>query len=103
MKHFLLIYDLTDAYPEGRAAYRDEHLALGWAAHERGELVVAGAFNPPEKGLYLFKVEDPAVVERFAEADPYVKNGLVSSWRVQEWSTVIGDIAANPVRPAPKA
>jgi len=27
----------------------------------------------------------------FAKADPYVKNGLVKSWRVRKWATVIGE------------
>jgi uncharacterized protein len=29
-----------------------------------------------------------------------VKNGLVKRWHVREWTTVVGDIAANPKRPA---
>jgi uncharacterized protein len=30
------------------------------------------------------------VAERFAADDPYVRNGLVRSWRVREWTTVVG-------------
>jgi uncharacterized protein YciI len=30
------------------------------------------------------------VAEDFARADPYVRNGLVTRWRVREWSVVIG-------------
>jgi len=26
----------------------------------------------------------------FAKADPYVQNGLVKSWKVREWTTVVG-------------
>jgi hypothetical protein len=36
----------------------------------------------------------PAGAEAFAAADPYVTNGLVSSWRVREWTTVVGATAA---------
>jgi uncharacterized protein len=37
---------------------------------------------------------------RFARADPYVKNGLVTRWRVRPWTTVVGpSAAATPVRP----
>jgi hypothetical protein len=28
-----------------------------------------------------------------------VLNGLVTAWRVRQWTTVIGDDAFNPVRP----
>lgn len=31
--------------------------------------------------------------------DPYVTNGLVSKWRVREWTTVVGEDASTPVRP----
>jgi uncharacterized protein YciI len=30
------------------------------------------------------------VVEACAEADPYVRNGLVRAWRVRDWNVVIG-------------
>jgi hypothetical protein len=33
------------------------------------------------------------VAETFAKTDPYVLNGLVSSWRVREWATVVGEQA----------
>jgi uncharacterized protein YciI len=34
------------------------------------------------------------VAEQFAAADPYVLNGLVTRWRVREWTTVVGPGAA---------
>ena len=30
------------------------------------------------------------VYEAFAKGDPYVQNGLVKSWKVREWTTVVG-------------
>ena len=30
------------------------------------------------------------MVEAFAQADPYVRNGLVREWRVREWNVVVG-------------
>jgi hypothetical protein len=30
------------------------------------------------------------VAERFAENDPYVKQGLVKNWKVRQWAVVIG-------------
>ncbi|MDQ2676728.1 MAG: hypothetical protein M3Y34_07950, partial [Actinomycetota bacterium] len=49
--------------------------------------------------VLLFRGDSPAVAESFAEADPYVRNGLVTRWRVRPWTTVIGADAASPVRP----
>ena len=63
-------------------------------AHERGEIVMAGALgDPPQKALIVFHATDSVVAERFAENDPCVTNGLVRSWSVQPWNVVIGGAA----------
>lgn len=99
--HYLLIYELADDYLDRRAQFRNEHLAKGWAAQESGHLVLGGALaNPTDQAILLFKGDSPAVAENFAKADPYVLNGIVKRWRVREWTTVIGEGCANPVRPA---
>jgi uncharacterized protein YciI len=98
--HYLLLYDLADDYLTRRAAHRAAHLALAWQAHDRGELVLAGALaEPPDMAVLLFRGDSPAAAEAFAAADPYVKNGLVTRWRVRPWTTVAGAMAATPVRP----
>jgi uncharacterized protein YciI len=89
--HYLLIYDLTPDYLERRAAFRSEHIALARTAEGRGELVLGGALaNPADGAILLFRGDSPAAAEAFAAADPYVKNGLVTRWRVREWTTVVG-------------
>ena len=99
--HYLLMYDFAPDYMERRAEFRNEHLALAWQGQERGEVVLGGALaDPPDTGLLLFRCDSPATAERFAQADPYVKNGLVSRWRVRKWTTVVGEDASTPVRPA---
>jgi uncharacterized protein YciI len=98
--HYLLIYELAPDYLARRGAFRDEHLQLAWDAQERGEIVIAGALaDPADQAILLFSGDSPAAAERFAKADPYVAQGLVTSWRVRQWNTVIGTDAANPVRP----
>ena len=100
--HYLLFYDVVPDYVERRAAFRDEHLALAWEAHTRGELVLGGALDDPVDGaVLLFKGNSPEVAERFAKADPYVTSGAVERWYVREWTTVAGEDAATPVRPNP--
>ncbi|MFM0625290.1 YciI-like protein [Paraburkholderia xenovorans] len=97
--HYLLIYDLVSDYLERRAAYRDAHLKLAWAATERGELLLAGALaEPTDTAMLLFQGDSAAAAEAFAKADPYVLAGLVTRWRVRKWTTVVGEGAANPVR-----
>lgn len=94
MNHFVLIYDVVEDYVERRTPFRAEHLALAQAAKANGDLFLAGAFaNPVDGALLVFQGETGAAAEAFAQADPYVKNGLVRSWRVREWTTVVGDAA----------
>jgi uncharacterized protein YciI len=100
MKHFLLFYDLAPDYLARRGEFREAHLAKAWAAHARGELVLGGALADPVDGaMLLFVGESPSVAEVFAREDPYVLNGIVTRWRVREWSTVAGETAAAPIRP----
>ncbi|PTC00714.1 hypothetical protein C9975_06010 [Thalassospira xiamenensis] len=97
--HYILEYQVSTDYLERRAEFREEHLKLGWAAAARGELVLGGAVGEPiDRAHLLFDVNDPARVRAFAEADPYVKNGLVVDYKIMPWHTVIGDLATNPVR-----
>ena len=96
--HYLLIYELAPDYLERRAALRTGHLKLAWAAEG---LILAGALaDPVDRAILLFEGDSPAAAERFADADPYVRNGLVERWEVRPWTTVAGRLAASPVRPA---
>jgi hypothetical protein len=93
--HYLLFYDVVEGYAERRAAFRAAHLALARAAVARGELLLGGALADPVDGaVLLFRGDSAAVAERFAAGDPYVRSGLVTAWRVREWTTVIGPGAA---------
>jgi len=92
--HYLLMYDIVEDYAERRLPYRASHLRHALEAVARGELVLGGALaNPVDGAVLLFSGSSPAAAEAFAAADPYVLNGLVTSWRVREWTTVVGTMA----------
>lgn len=98
MKHFLLFYDYAPNFRETRAPHRAAHLALARQSVARDELQLGGAFaEDPAGGLLLFKASSAAVAEAFAAADPYVTQGVVTSWRVREWVTVVGPLALTQV------
>ncbi len=98
--HYLLFYETSPEYLARRAEFRREHLALAWRAHERGELVLAGAVGDPVTGaILLFSGDSPAAAEAFARNDPYVLSGIITGWRVSPWTTVVGAQAATPIRP----
>jgi len=95
--HYLLFYDVVDDYLEKRAPFRGEHLDRLRKSHDNGELVLAGALAEPSDGaVFVFSGSHPGAAEEFARTDPYVKNGLVTKWRVRKWATVIGDGATPP-------
>lgn len=53
--------------------------------HTRGLLIAAGPLgNPPNGAMGIFTTREGA--EEFIEGDPFVVNGLVSSWKLVEWA-----------------
>lgn len=92
MNYYALFYNVTEDYITKRTQYRDEHLKLAKEFHNRGELLLAGAFSDPyDKTLLVFKVADKSVIEDFVKNDPYYKNGLVKSYEIRQWAVVIGN------------
>jgi uncharacterized protein YciI len=98
--HFLLFYDVAPDYLERRGQFRDEHLRKAWESTPTRKLLAGGALtNPVDSAVLLFEAHSAAEVAEFARTDPYVLSGLVTAWRVREWTTVAGPLAAKPVHP----
>jgi uncharacterized protein YciI len=92
MGYYLLEYALIDDYLARRAAFREAHLALAREAHRRGDLILAGALaEPTDRAVLVWRTDDRSVIERFIDGDPYVHNGLVTSWTIRPWTVVIGE------------
>ncbi len=86
--HYILFYDLVEDYVTRRGPLREQHLTLLRAAQQRGQVVLAGALaNPVDGAVLVFRSKEAA--EAFAQADPYVQNGLIKAWRVREWTAVV--------------
>jgi uncharacterized protein len=95
MAYYALFYDLGDDFVARRALYREEHLKLARDAHERGDLVLAGALaEPADRALLVLRGNSPDIAQRFAQSDPYVQNGLVKHWEVRPWTVVVGGEAS---------
>jgi uncharacterized protein len=92
MAYYALFYEAVDDFMARRGMYRDEHLRMAREAYARGELVLAGALADPANGaLLIFQGESPAAAEAFARQDPYVRNGLITNWKVRPWTVVVGN------------
>ncbi len=100
--HYLLFYDVVPDYASKRTPFRGAHLEYAQMAVVRGELVLGGALaNPIDASILLFRASSPQTVEDFARGDPYVRNGVVTKWRVREWTTVVGkDAESGGMAPA---
>ena len=73
-----------------RAPHRDKHLthARCWAAS--GRLLMGGAFGDlPTGGMLIFAGATKDEVTAFAEADPYVRAGVVRRYSVRPWTVVV--------------
>jgi uncharacterized protein YciI len=90
MPYFTLTYEVVDDFVNQRTPFRPAHLKEVRAAHERGELVMAGALGEPAEALLVFRAADRSTPENFAKADPYVNGGLVKKWTVRPWTVVVG-------------
>jgi uncharacterized protein len=89
--YLALTYTVASDYLDRRGQFREEHLALARDAKARGELALAGAFaDPADSALFVWSTDDRSVVEAFVAQDPYVRNGLVTSWRIRDWNVVVG-------------
>lgn len=94
MNYYALIYETVDDYVARRAEFREQHLRIANAARERGELLLAGAFDDPvDRALLVFRADSKSKVEDFARNDPYVVNGLVKKWEARAWKVVVGNEA----------
>jgi hypothetical protein len=92
MPYYALFYEAVEDFIARRGAYRDEHLRQAREAHARGELILAGALaDPPAGALLVFQGESAAAAEAFARQDPYVRNGLITGWKVRPWTVVVGN------------
>ena len=93
MPYYVLQYEVVDDYANRRTPFRQLHLQKIRDAQARGELRLAGALNdPPDGALLVFRSESPRAAEDFARDDPYVLNGLITSWRVRPWTVVAGEV-----------
>jgi hypothetical protein len=85
----ILLYDYVEDMLERRVPHRDDHMAAIRAEREAGRIVMAGPLgDPPHGAAIVFRGVDPDAIEQFVISDPYVRAGLVTSWRVELWQVV---------------
>uniref|UniRef100_A0A7S0JI27 YCII-related domain-containing protein n=1 Tax=Calcidiscus leptoporus TaxID=127549 RepID=A0A7S0JI27_9EUKA len=94
----LLLYSYCENAIEARQPFRASHLAACTAAIQRGELLLGGALAEPVDGAILLFTTSKAS-EAFAQADPYVLNGVVTGWSVRQWSITVSAVKLPAIAP----
>ena len=67
-----------------------EHIARSKQFHQDGKALLAGAFlDKPEEpvstmGIFLSR----AAAEEYAEGDPFLLKGMISTWSIREWANM---------------
>ena len=66
------------------------HRARSKELHARGTLLMSGAFlnNPQEKLRTMAVLTTREAAEEYARGDPFVLNGMVSTWYIREWANM---------------
>ena len=88
--HHLLLYEYVSDVLERRGPYREEHLANIHAGKEAGRILMSGPLGDPPNGAAIVFADELGrdEVEAFVQADPYVRSGIVTSWRIEPWTLV---------------
>ena len=84
-----MIYMCLMEYCEDRsriAAVRPRHQAYLFDLIDQGKLISAGSFIPDDDGgLFLYEAEKLHDAEGLVRDDPYIREGVISSWKLREY------------------
>jgi len=81
----VILYEPSGSSMDAIMAVFPRHKALIDQFDARGEVIGIGAFGGGGQGsMGIFK--DRAAAEAFVAQDPFIKEGLVSKYRILDWS-----------------
>lgn len=68
-----------------------DHRAYLAGLHQQGILLASGPFDPRTGGMLLLRIpdEDPSLLERIRDGDPFHQRGL-ADYELQRWAPTIG-------------
>jgi uncharacterized protein YciI len=83
---YILLYESADGVRERAPEHFDAHAAHMRDFHERGDLLLMGPFEDPQRdgAMGVFATREAA--EAFVADDPFVRGGVVRRWEVRGWN-----------------
>ena len=90
--NYLLKYEYVPDVLEKRGPYREGHLNLAKKLVDEGKCLSGGPSGEPNMEVptgALFVFTDLESAQNYAKEDPYVQNGIVTNYSIEEWNVVI--------------
>jgi uncharacterized protein len=86
---YVLFYESAPDFRSKVPANIDAHRALWRDFHADGRLLLVGPFTEEPAGGAMAVFSTRAAAEQFVKLDPFVANGIVSTWTIREWNEVL--------------
>lgn len=83
----MLLYQSADDVAAKAPLHFAAHRARWAEFQDRGTLLLIGPFSDQSGAMAVFTTREAA--EEFAQSDPFVVNGVVSSWQIREWNEAL--------------
>ena len=86
---YVLLYESADDVASKAPAHFPAHSERLREFHERGDLLLVGAFEDPQAhgSMAIFASREAA--EEFVAGDPFVHNGVVRAHEIRGWNEVL--------------
>ncbi len=86
---YVLFYESADDVRAKAPAHFPAHKARYEEFHRRGDLIMLGTFEDPQRNgsMAVFRTREAA--GEFAEGDPFVVNGVVRAWHIRGWNEAL--------------
>jgi uncharacterized protein YciI len=81
---YVVFYEPADGIGAKVAEQYPAHRKFFEEFHARGDLLMIGPFSDPARGA-MAVFTNRSAAEEFVAGDPFVHNGIVRAWRIEEW------------------
>jgi uncharacterized protein YciI len=86
---YVLLYESAADVRSKAPVHFAAHRAYWDGFRARGELLMIGTFGDPQTEGSMAIFSTRAAAEEFVKGDPFVLNGVVSSWQIRDWNEAL--------------
>jgi uncharacterized protein YciI len=89
MAKYVLFYESADDVATRAPQHFPAHSARLQEFAGRGELLMVGTFEDPQRDGSMAVFTSREAAEAFVAGDPFVEHGVVRAWRVLAWNEML--------------